>query len=38
MNVENRPLITDELDEFEEQLVEVQDFRKITNRFGQESM
>ena len=33
MNGENRPLITDEPIEFEKQLVEVQDFRKMTHHF-----
>lgn len=33
MNMENRALFTDELVEFEGQLVEVQDFRKSTNCF-----
>ena len=30
---ENRPLVTDSPVEFEESLVEVQDFRKITDHF-----
>ena len=34
MNRENRwPLVTDELVEFEKQGVQVQDYRKITDRF-----
>jgi hypothetical protein len=31
---ENQPLFTDEPVEFEKQLVEVHDFRKITHHFG----
>ena len=34
MNRENRPLVTDELVEFEKQPVEVQQFRKTIDRFG----
>ena len=33
MNGESRLLVTDEPVEFEKQLVEVEDFRKITNDF-----
>ena len=33
MNRENQPLATDELVEFEELLVELQDFRKTTYHF-----
>ena len=33
MNRENQPLVTDEPVEFEKYLVEVQDFRKITDHF-----
>jgi hypothetical protein len=36
MNRENRPLITDELVEFEKQPVGVGDFRKITDQFKEE--
>ena len=33
MNRENRPLVTDEPIEFENQPIEVQDFKKITHHF-----
>ena len=33
MNAESRLLVTDEPDEFEKYLVEVQDFRNILDRF-----
>jgi hypothetical protein len=33
MTVENRPLVTNEHVEFEKQLVQIQDFKKITDLF-----